>query len=333
MFIKTATITLLTKFDTLLIMSKNVSISSGKSRFYVICNAIYCLYRFGVIFTEYQAFDFIRRTNKNRATFVTVLWLLKILKKYNPKEFRDVFHDKRRFDEEFAEFIKRDSMSITSYDKHVDKFLDEHKRIVLKKSKGCSGKQIYVSKVTDTKEYITELIKKEHFDLIEEVITNCEEIKRLNPTSLNTIRVVTFRNGNYFKVLCACLRIGAVGSFVDNVSCGGTAARINLDSHKLDSIFMANSYRECENSQKGRNEIGMSIPYWNEVIEMVERASLKVPQIHYVGWDIAITDKGPIMVEGNESFHTVVMQFYASIDEPGLKGVFEETLNQISAKQ
>lgn len=330
MFIKTGTITLITKFDTLLKMSKNVSLSSGKSRFYVICSAIYCLYKFGAIFTEYQAFDFIRRTNENRATFVTVLWLLKILKRYNPQEFRDVFHDKRKFDKEFAEFIKRDSMNITTCDDKLNIFLDKHKKIVLKKSRGCSGKQIYVSKDTDTKESIIELIQKEHFDLIEEAIINCKEIKRLNPTSLNTIRIVTFRDGTYFKVLCACLRIGAVGSSVDNVSCGGTAARINLSTHKLDSKFFANSYRECENSQSGRDEIGMLIPYWNEVVEMAERASLKVPQIHYVGWDIAITDKGPVMIEGNESFHTDVMQFYASVNEHGLKTIFDETLNHIS---
>ena len=97
----------------------------------------------------------------------------------------------------------------------------------------------------------------------------------------------------------------------------------------MDSKFFANSYRECENSQSGRDEIGMLIPYWNEVVEMAERASLKVPQIHYVGWDIAITDKGPVMIEGNESFHTDVMQFYASVNEHGLKTIFDETLNHI----
>lgn len=133
--------------------------------------------------------------------------------------------------------------------------------ILLKKSGGCSGKQVYVSKETDTKQSLLDLINKEKFDLIEEAITNCEEIKRLNPTSLNTIRIVTFRSGSYFKVICACLRIGAKGALVDNVSCGGTSARINLDTHKLDSIFFANSYRETPNSQKERNEIGLTIPY------------------------------------------------------------------------
>lgn len=329
MFFKHATINLFSSFDTLLIMSKNVSKTSGKSRFFVICSAIYCLYKYGTVFTEYQALDFIHRNNKNRSSFVCVLWLLRLLKKYNPQEYREAFHDKRQFDKLFSEFVNRDSMSVTTCDLKLDHFLDEHPKVVLKKSGGCSGKQVYVSKDTDTKDSLKRLIETEGYDLVEEAITNCAEIKRLNPTSLNTMRVVTFRSGSYFKIICACLRIGAIGSFVDNLSQGGTSARINLNTHELDSVFFANSFRECKGSQVGRNEIGMTIPYWDDVVKMVEKASLVVPQIHYVGWDVAVTDKGPAIVEGNESFHTVVMQVYASVDEPGLKSVFEETLRYI----
>ena len=89
-------------------------------------SSIYCMYRFGTIFTEYQVLDFINRTNDNRVTFVTVLWLLKILKKYNPIEYRYFFHDKRKFDELFSEFVNRDSLSINSIDDSLEKFLDEH---------------------------------------------------------------------------------------------------------------------------------------------------------------------------------------------------------------
>lgn len=330
MFLKTGTLTLLTKYDTLLVMSKNVASATGKSRLYIMFSAIYCMYKYGTIFTEYQALDFIHRSKKNRETFVTVLWLLKLLKKYNPPKYRYVFHDKRLFNKQFSEFTKRDSLSITTLNSALKDFLKKHNQVVLKKSDGCSGKQIYVSRKGDTNEFLINLIKDNKFDLVEEAIVNCDEIRRLNPTSLNTIRVVTFRSGSYFKIICACLRIGGIGAFVDNVSCGGTSARINLKTSKIDSVFCANSYRENQKSQKGRNEIGMVIPYWKEVVNMVEKASLVVPQIHYVGWDIAITERGPVMIEGNESFHTVIMQVYSSKDEPGIKNIFEETLMHIN---
>lgn len=41
------------------------------------------------------------------------------------------------------------------------------------------------------------------------------------------------------------------------------------------------------------------IPYWEEIREMVTEASNVVPEVGYIGWDIAITPKGPIIIEGN----------------------------------
>ena len=44
---------------------------------------------------------------------------------------------------------------------------------------------------------------------------------------------------------------------------------------------------------------GFQIPYWEEILKLTEKALRKVDGINYVGWDIAITGKGPIIVEGN----------------------------------
>ena len=33
---------------------------------------------------------------------------------------------------------------------------------------------------------------------------------------------------------------------------------------------------------------------------MVKEAALKIPELRYIGWDIAITDNGPVLIEGNE---------------------------------
>lgn len=273
--------------------------------------------------------NFYKRSHKNRKSFVTVLWLVEQLDKYNPQEYRSLFHDKRKFDELFSDNLNRDWMAINGISPQLADFVKNHDKIVMKKSSGCSGKQVYVSTPEDTPEDIYRMINEEGYDLIEEAISNIDSIKQFNPTSLNTIRIVTVRSGDYFKIICACLRIGAKGSLVDNVSCGGTSARIDLNTNKIDSLFCANSYRETPASQTGRNEIGFEIPYWDELVELVKNASLKVPQIHIVGWDIAITKNGPALIEGNESFHTVVMQMYSKINEPGLKKSFEEALAHI----
>ena len=43
---------------------------------------------------------------------------------------------------------------------------------------------------------------------------------------------------------------------------------------------------------------------------MCQKAAKKLPQVRYIGWDIAFTDKGPVMVEGNEYPGYGILQFY-----------------------
>lgn len=44
---------------------------------------------------------------------------------------------------------------------------------------------------------------------------------------------------------------------------------------------------------------GTKIPFWNEVLELVNHLGRLIPEVGYVGWDIAITETGPIVIEGN----------------------------------
>ena len=47
---------------------------------------------------------------------------------------------------------------------------------------------------------------------------------------------------------------------------------------------------------------GFVIPYWNEVLRLAQDIYDKVPGVNYIGWDIAITNNGPIVIEGNASW-------------------------------
>ena len=43
----------------------------------------------------------------------------------------------------------------------------------------------------------------------------------------------------------------------------------------------------------------MKIPMWDRVLEVVIEAAKKIPQVRYIGWDIAITNDGVELIEGN----------------------------------
>ena len=43
---------------------------------------------------------------------------------------------------------------------------------------------------------------------------------------------------------------------------------------------------------------------------MCQKAAQELPQVRYIGWDIAFSKKGPVIVEGNEYPGYGILQFY-----------------------
>jgi D-alanine-D-alanine ligase-like ATP-grasp enzyme len=43
---------------------------------------------------------------------------------------------------------------------------------------------------------------------------------------------------------------------------------------------------------------------------MCKQAAKKIPEVRYIGWDVAFTENGPVIVEGNEYPGYGLLQFY-----------------------
>jgi glutathione synthase/RimK-type ligase-like ATP-grasp enzyme len=46
---------------------------------------------------------------------------------------------------------------------------------------------------------------------------------------------------------------------------------------------------------------GFQLPFWKESVELALRAHETLPTIALVGWDIALTAEGPVIIEGNST--------------------------------
>ena len=69
---------------------------------------------------------------------------------------------------------------------------------------------------------------------------------------------------------------------------------------------------------------GFQVPMFFEACELAKKASKVVPQVRYVGWDIAITPDGPALVEGNNYCAHDFWQLPAQTPEKtGILPVFE----------
>ena len=130
---------------------------------------------------------------------------------------------------------------------------------------------------------------------------------QLHPQSINTIRLVTARGlkDGKIHILPSILRIGTGESVVDNTSQGGVAVGIDIETGYLKKFgFYKPQYglkTDVHPDSKIRFE-EFQIPYFDEVKRKAVYFHSMLPQVHSVGWDIAVGDDGPIFVEGNDNW-------------------------------
>ena len=67
--------------------------------------------------------------------------------------------------------------------------------------------------------------------IIQEFVEQSEAMKKLNPTTLNTLRIMTYLRPDDVYILSAVSRIGKPGSSTDNYSAGGILCGITQEGH------------------------------------------------------------------------------------------------------
>jgi hypothetical protein len=145
--------------------------------------------------------------------------------------------------------------------------------------------------------------------LFQQRIEQHPAMRRLNPCSVNTLRLVSFCNNEKARVLFGALRVGTGHKPVDNWAAGGLVVRIDLDSGELrgDGFFKPGyGGRTGAHPDSGVVFDGFRIPFFSEAIAMVVRLHEYLSHIHSIGWDVAVTDSGPVIVEGNDDWDGVI---------------------------
>lgn len=133
--------------------------------------------------------------------------------------------------------------------------------------------------------------------VFQEAIEQCDEISVFNPTSLNTIRIVSlFLNGKY-TVLASALRCGDKGAIVDNAGAGGMMVGIHPDGSLYDTGVNKHGKIFSE-AHTGVKLKGYKLQCFPKVLEFTERLHKKMPFLPFIGWDIAVRKDGtPVFIE------------------------------------
>jgi hypothetical protein len=134
------------------------------------------------------------------------------------------------------------------------------------------------------------------------------ELNKLNPSCLNTIRFETFidKDGN-IEIISAYLRMSTSNHYVDNISSGGCKVTIDLQTGKLKKEgyprFGSNGTKLYTAHPVTKTVFeGFSIPFFAEAKALVLRVASFMPGLRLVGWDMAIGESGPVLIEGNSDY-------------------------------
>lgn len=141
--------------------------------------------------------------------------------------------------------------------------------------------------------------------LFQERVKQHAELDRLFPHALNTMRIVTFNINNTVQVFNAAMRIGTGLSNVDNWGIGGIAVGINLDTGTLRKHgFYKPKYGRLVDEHPDTKVTfeGFTIPFFKESLEMVMNMHRYFYGLHSIGWDVAVSPEGPVLIEGNEDW-------------------------------
>jgi len=122
---------------------------------------------------------------------------------------------------------------------------------------------------------------------------------------LTSCRIMTVKNeAGAFEATHAVFKSSTrPGAIVDNFHRGGVVSRVDMASGRLGPASDAGVGQPCvwydRHPLTGERIAGRQLPFWTETIDLVCRAHAAFPDRITVGWDVSITDDGPVLLEGN----------------------------------
>ena len=302
-----------------------LSIKQGKSKLFIVLDVIKCSILHSISFMDYFLLRIFRKTKSERKDYAGTGYMYEYQLKMNPKKYRDIISDKIKFFEHFSPYIGRKWFVLKEFENNeveIRQLISVSKKIVLKDSKGQAGKEVEVIDVMPYRE-LYQYMKKNNFDLLEEFVEQHPDIQTLAPRGLNTIRLITqLDKNNEVHIIGTILRM-SIHSNTDNLSVGNAAALIDEETGKIARSAVYSDFRKEDidvHPVSGERIVGFQIPFWKESIDLVI-ASAKISNGNKsIGWDVAITKKGPILIEGNHNWGRTLWQL--PVDK-GLKHILD----------
>ena len=298
----------------------------------VSADLVKCRLRWGASPGDYLFFRFHELDESQKSSYVTSLLNSKLIATYNKKEFITYFEDKTLFATTFADFFGRDWISLQGLELGgFTEFIADKRYIIYKPLTGMQGRGV---EKLDSQQFANATSLYQNIrdrygssGIIEDWIMQHESISNIYSEAINPIRVITILQNGDCNILHSTITIAKDGD-IAKVGRGGMVAPIDPGNGRIKFPAQDGAGRIYESHPvTGTRILGFEIPYWRDIVAMVDKASKVIPQIGYVGWDVAVTAQGPILIEGNHNPGYRYQQMPAHLPEKiGNRSLYERFL-------
>ncbi len=292
------------RFDKLNRVLEKIKEKSGQSKVYTFFDILVCAAKYGAGYYDYLMFGFYDMNGRQRDTYLTRVRNKKIMDLMNDPAFSDEFDDKLRFNKTFAAYLGRKTLNgETATEEELAEFLRGQEAIFAKINHGDCGRgveKLYV-KDFDSPAAMLAYIREHGLVVLEHVLPQHEDMARLHPSSVNTMRILTDLVDGQVHIAYITVKMGRGSGVCDNSGQGGILCRVDPQSGKIISPATDDYFNVYEkHPDTGIMLQGYQLPMVDRAVAMAKEAALVFPQVGHVGWDMAITPTGPAIIEGNE---------------------------------
>ena len=142
--------------------------------------------------------------------------------------------------------------------------------------------------------------------LFESVVKQTRQFAAFNESSVNTVRFMTtlYPDGSV-RIIATFIKIGRAGKCVDNAGGGGNVdVCIDTPTGEIKYAIQYDGMHDVKDIEKhpdsGAQLNGVIIENWEAIKDEVKKFQQAFPYCKAAGWDIAITDEGPVVIEVND---------------------------------
>lgn len=201
----------------------------------------------------------------------------------------------------------------TIYDSKRNIITKEEAKEIIKNIKECVIKPIIdsssgngVKLLKQSKEILYNFCENIEYKycILQEKVEQSEELAKLNSSSINTFRVITYMCDTKIELAPIVLRIGSNNSFLDNIHAGGMCIHVK-ENGKLEKEAYILGWGDNNKKIKSHPDTQIifedyKISSMDKIIRVAKELHSKVIGIKFISWDLSIDNNNKVvLIEAN----------------------------------